>query len=121
LPGHSNEKIIAQCSQIDFFPTLFGYFNWSYESKYYGKDVNLFSDGEERALIGNYRKLALLKDRSLSVLSEKQVARCYDWDKTSNDLQPIPDNQVMNQETITYYQTIDHLYRNGLLKSNLSN
>ena len=46
-------------SQIDIFPTLFGYLNWSYETNFFGKDISKMRFLDERAFIGNHRKLVL--------------------------------------------------------------
>ncbi len=114
LRDHAPEKVAKLCSQIDFFPTLFGYLNWSYESQFFGKDISRFSTAHERAFIGNYRKLGLLKKNNLVVLSDKKDANYYDVKDgilTKTQLDPTAVN-----EAISYYQYNDYLYKNGLLK-----
>ncbi len=114
LKNHAPEKIDKLCSQIDLFPTLFGYLNWSYESQFFGKDISRFSPADERAFIGNYRKLGLLKKENLVVLSDKKDANYYNVKNgilTKTDL-----DSTAVIEAISYYQYNDYLYKNGLLK-----
>jgi hypothetical protein len=71
---------------------------------------------DERALIGNYRKLGLLKDDKLMVLNEQNGADFYKWNKEDNSLSEIPTDNDFLDETISYYQVADYLYRNDGLK-----
>jgi len=116
LPNQQSQKIEKQCSQIDFFPTLFGYLNWSYASNFYGKDVNLFSNEDQRAFIGNYRKLGLLKVDKLSVLGDQRKSNFYTWNKKTNKLNLEKNNHDFLKEIISYYQTNDYRYKNNLMK-----
>lgn len=116
LPNTEPQKIDALCSQIDVFPTLFALLNWDYNSNLYGKNILEISKKEERAFIGNYRKLGLLKNQQLLVLGDQQKANYYEWETNTNDLiLRKPDTQLLN-ETISFYQTADFLYRNNGLK-----
>ncbi len=116
LPDQPSRAIDTQCSQIDIFPTLFGYFNWSYRSYFYGKDVNAFREGDARAFIGNYRKLGLLKGDQLSVLGDQKKVNFYHWDRNTNTLLLEPANSKSYKEVVSYYQTNDFLYKNGFMK-----
>lgn len=117
-----NPKLIAPqsvnklCSQIDLFPTIFGLMNWDYTSNFFGKDILKMNASDERALIGNYRKLGLLKDDKLMVLNEQNGSDFYQWNKDDNSLKEIPNNVNFLDETISYYQVADYLYRNNGLK-----
>lgn len=113
---HDPRSISSLCSQIDFFPTLFGYLNWSYTSHFYGRDVNRIAKGDERALIGNYRKLGLLKDDTLWVLADQKQGHAYTWNIKTNELQPVSTTSTSFEEIIAYYQSMDYLYQHGLLK-----
>jgi len=71
FPSEMNQKVKKQCSQIDVFPTLFSMMNWSYESNFFGK--NVFNPNfEERALVGTYRKLVLMKKRKVMICSDQK-------------------------------------------------
>lgn len=110
-----NQKVTKQCSQIDLFPTFFSIMNWSYESNFFGKNVfNPYF--EERALVGTYRKLVLMKKEKVMILSDQKKQAFYTWNKTDNSLKPLPMNKSFLNETISWYQTADYLFTNKLLK-----
>lgn len=108
------QKVTKLCSQIDVFPTLFGQLHWSYTSNFFGTDV-LSKNYQERALIGTYLKLALQKDKVITILSNKKTNTRYNWYKESNKLKVVPNNKTELNETISWYQTADYLYLNNKL------
>ena len=116
LPNHSKNKILPQASQIDFFPTLFGYLGWEYTSSFYGKDINTSLPKNQRAFIGNYRKLGLLKANRLSILGDQNKSFFYKYDKETNTLEPKNETLKTLEEIIAYYQTNDYRYQNELMK-----
>lgn len=109
------QKIGKLCSQIDLWPTLFSLFHWRYESDFFGKDV-LDPKFEQRALLGTYRKLVLMKDNQVMILSDQKKQAFYDWYKADNRLKPLPMDQSFLDETIAWYQSADYLFNNKLLK-----
>lgn len=115
LPESSNQKINKLCSQIDLFPTLFSLFNWNYDSDFFGKDV-LDPGFEERSLMGTYRKLVLMKQEKVMILSDQKKEAFYTWNKNDNSLKPLPMDKSFLDETISWYQTADYLFTNKLLK-----
>ena len=116
LKASKPTEITQLCSQIDVFPSLFGMLNWSYTSQFMGIDINKSNNTEERAFIGNYTKLALLKNHKIMVLNEKKGANFYQWNEEYNQLNIIKTDPVFLKETVSYYQTNDYFYKNGLLK-----
>ena len=116
LPQKNKGKINKLCSQIDMFPTLFGLLGWDYTSNLFGKDVLQMTPEEERAFIGNYRKLGLLKGNKVMVLGDQKNANFYGWDPSDNSLKSIPTDRAFLDETISWYQVADFLYSNGGLK-----
>jgi len=116
LKEEKSTEIDKLCSQIDIFPTLFGYLNWSYESNAFGKDINKMGTHEERAFIANHRKLGLLKEGKLMVLDSKKDHTFYAWNSVTNKLTPLASNPYFLKETITYYQTAYDLFKNNGLK-----
>ena len=116
LPQKNTGKINNLCSQIDMFPTLFGLLGWDYTSNLFGKDVLQMTPEEERAFIGNYRKLGLLKGNQVMVLGDQKNANFYDWDPSDNSLKSIPTDRAFLDEAISWYQVADFLYSNGGLK-----
>jgi phosphoglycerol transferase MdoB-like AlkP superfamily enzyme len=110
-----SQIIGKQCSQIDLFPTLFSIFNWKYESNLFGK--NVFDPSfEERALLGTYRKLTLMKNDKAMILSDQKKQTFNKWDKKTNNLSTIPMDKTFLEETIAWYQTADYLFTHKLLK-----
>ena len=115
FPQETNQKVSKQCSQIDVFPTFFSMMNWSYESNFFGK--NVFNPNfEERAFVGTYRKLVLMKKEKVMILSDQKRQSFYSWNKTDNSLKPLPMDKSFLNETISWYQTADYLFTNKLLK-----
>ena len=112
----SNQKITKMASQIDVLPTLFSILNWEYSSNLFGKDILAMKPEEERAFIGNYRKLGLLKGNKLMVLSDQKKTDFYQWESETNILTPIPEEEDFLNETVSYYQASDYLFHNEGLK-----
>ncbi len=115
LPENQNQKIAQQCSQIDLWPTLFSLFHWDYESDFFGKNV-LDANFEQRALMGTYRKLVLMKKDKVMILSDQKKQAFYSWNKEDNSLKSLPIDQSFLEETISWYQTADFLFTNKLLQ-----
>ncbi len=89
--------------------------NWDYESNFFGKDV-MNPNFEERALVGTYRKLVLMKKEKVMILSDHKKQALYSWNKADNSLKPLPMDKSFLDETISWYQTADYLFTNKLLK-----
>ncbi|MDD5373940.1 MAG: LTA synthase family protein [Sulfurimonas sp.] len=103
-------------SQIDIMPTLFGLLNWSYKSKFYGKDI-LDSSFEQRALVGTYQKLGLYKENSLTILSVGKKIQSYevlDQDIFSTKYKEIETNSKMKDDILGYYQGASLLHKKRL-------
>ena len=111
------QKTDKLCSQIDIFPTLFGMLHWKYTSDFYGKNV-LADDFEQRAFLGTYLKLGLMKKDKIMVLSNQQKQNFYRWNKIDNSLNPIPMDKSFLNETISFYQSADYLFTNHKLSVN---
>ncbi len=116
LKGKTPNDVDKLCSQVDIFPTLFGYFNWSYQSQLLGKDISKMETSDERAFIGNYRSLGLFKGNKLMVLRDKKSANFYEWSRKGNKLNPIKTDSAFLKETVSYYYSNDYFYQNNLYK-----
>ncbi len=110
------QKISKLVSQIDLFPSLFSLLNWTYKSNFFGQDIFEMSKDDERAFIGNYRKLGLLKENRLLILGDQRQASFYQWDPSNNNLKSIPTDSSFFNETISFYQVADYLYSHKGLK-----
>jgi phosphoglycerol transferase MdoB-like AlkP superfamily enzyme len=115
MPEALNQKVAKQCSQIDLFPTFFALQNWTYDSDFFGKNV-LSPAFEERAFMGTYRKLVLMKQNKVMILSDQKKQAFYTWNKADNSLKPLPMEKSFLNETISWYQTADYLFTNKFLK-----
>ncbi|QQX76840.1 MULTISPECIES: LTA synthase family protein [Aequorivita] len=117
VPNTSSQKVNKMASQIDIFPTLFSLLNWNYDTNLYGTDILNMKPEEERAFVGTYRKLGLLKgDDKVMVLGDQKVSNFYQWDRESNELLPLKENEAFLKEIISNYQTADYLFTNDGLK-----
>jgi len=112
------QKVDKLSSQIDVFPTLFTLLHWDYKSNLFGRDILKMTKDDERAFIGNYRKLGLLKDDKLVVLSGDKKANLYQWIEEDNTLIDLPMDEDFLMEVTSYYQVADYLYRNNGLQLN---
>ena len=119
LPSTAPQKIDKMASQIDIFPTLFSILNWNYNSNLYGTDILKMKPEEERAFVGTYRKLGLLKKNvNILVLGDQKVSNFYQWNRETNELLPLKEDETFLKEIISNYQTADYLFSNGGLKLN---
>ena len=112
------KKIDRLTSQIDVMPTLFGYLNWDYSTSLYGKDINQTKIGEERAFIGNYRTLGLLKQNIFTQIDDRKRTKQFSVsgeDKTLVELKQ--QNKKLVDETISYYQTASERFKNAKMKA----
>ena len=105
-------------SQVDLIPTLLGLLGQSYEAKFYGDDI-LREDHHERAFVGNYQKLGLFRNNTLTVLSPDKTVQNYKVDKQTlysvayTEEEP---SQADLNDTVTYYQSASYLYKHDLLR-----
>lgn len=111
------EKINRLTSQIDLMPTLFGYLGWNYNTSLFGKDINQTKLGEERAFIGNYRTLGMLKDHIFTQIDDRKRVKQFTVKDSDQSLKEIKSkNQKLVSETISYYQTASERFKNGKMK-----
>ncbi len=105
-------------SQIDIMPTLFGYLKWNYETELYGKDINRMARNEERAFLGNYRTLGMLKSNYFIEINDRKKINNYTWnhDKKLMKKVKVKDLEVLEKLTISYYQIASERFKNGSMK-----
>jgi phosphoglycerol transferase MdoB-like AlkP superfamily enzyme len=113
------QRIERLTSQIDLMPTLFGYLGWNYTTSLYGKDINHTKIGDERAFIGNYRTLGMLKGNVFTQIDDRK--RLKQFTVSGNEKQSLSEiktkNQEMASQTISYYQTASVRFKNGKMKA----
>ena len=111
------ERIERLTSQIDVMPTLFGYLGWNYNTSLYGKDINQTKIGDERAFIGNYRTLGMLKGNIFTQIDDRKRVKQFvvsGADKSLSEVKSKNNEQVA--ETISYYQTASERFKDGKMK-----
>lgn len=118
LPNADPQKIDKLSSQIDLFPTLFAQLGWDYETNLFGQNILDMKPGDERAFIGNYRKLGYLKDNKVMVLGDGKTANFYQWNPADNSMNALPMDNGFLETAISNYQVADYLYHNGGLRLN---
>lgn len=103
------------CSQIDYPPTLLGLLQWSYRSRFYGRDLTTLDAGTPgRALIANYQKLGLLEEDRLVILAPKQEVTVRPSGLLS--ISPAlarPDEESI-ADAISYYQNASFAFAHGI-------
>ncbi len=102
------QKVEKLGSQIDFAPTLLGLMNAKYNSHFFGHD--LMTTTEERAFLGNYQTVGLLKENVLTLLSPNKKVEQYKIDKDDKQEIMTDLNLKLVEETISYYQTASFLF-----------
>ena len=115
-PSIPIQKVDKLCSQIDLFPTLFSLLHWDYTSDFYGKNI-LNENFEQRAFMGTYLKLAMMKkNHAVMILSNQKKEHQYRWNPSTNSLLNVPMQQDFKNQTIAFYQSADYLFTNHRLK-----
>lgn len=111
-PGKINpgkfEKLTAQ---IDVGPTILGYLNFSYKSKFFGQDVFKMNEKDQRIFISTYQSLGYLKNNKLVILGPNKKANTFIPDfKTGNSV-ATENEQWLTEEAIANYQMASELYK----------
>jgi len=120
-PGNiAPRKIDKLASQIDVAPTVLGLLNFSYESRFFGRDILKMGPEQERAFIGTYQKLGYIKEDKLVVLDVKKETSLYQFNRSSGKTKKISPEQRIIDEAISYYQGADYLYKNRLNRQDIT-
>ncbi len=112
------KTITKLSSQIDTIPTLLALMNWSYESQFFGENI-LNPNFKERALIGTYQKLGLLRNKKLTILLPNRSVEEYKITKQSlnnSKYKKITPTEEDINDTISFYQGASFIFKSGLDK-----
>lgn len=112
------QRIDRLASQIDIAPTVLGLLNFSYTSKFFGKDILRIEPDQERAFIGTYQRLGFIKKDKLVVLDVKKEMSLYQFKGNTGEEKKVPPDQKLFDEAISYYQAADYLYQHHLNRWN---
>jgi len=110
------QQIDKLSSQIDVGPTLLGLMNWSYKTKFFGKDILKMTPNEERAFIANYQKLGFIKNNKITILSPQQKVSFYRFDRKTGGMVDIQADTSLLKDAISYYQSANYVYKKRLNK-----
>lgn len=114
-PGNITPGTIDKLSsQIDIAPTVLGLLNFTYQSRFFGRDILKMGPEHERAFIGTYQRLGYVKNDKLVVLDVKKESSLYQFSRTDGRTKKISPDQRLIDEAISYYQGADYLYKNRL-------
>jgi phosphoglycerol transferase MdoB-like AlkP superfamily enzyme len=118
-PSHITPGIQQRLmSQIDIDPTILGMLNFSYETKFFGYDLNTLPVGKERVFISTYQLLGYMRNDSLVVLAPKEEVSTYLVSEDKQSVTKIPNQKEMlpiEKEAITWYQTASFAFKNNLM------
>jgi phosphoglycerol transferase MdoB-like AlkP superfamily enzyme len=109
------QRIDRLMSQIDIPPTLLGLLDFRYYTKFLGRDILHSAPETDRAFVGNFQTLALMKDDRIVVLQPKRKVDLYRLDQ-GRIYVPLPADPAITREAISFYQVASHLFRNGLFR-----
>ena len=117
-PDIIKPKVISKLSsQIDTMPTLFSMMKWNYKSEFYGNDI-LDPNFQERAFIGNYQRLGLVKNKDLFILEPDKTIHHYSILEQGLKNVKYKEMDTISKkdelDTIAYYQSASYLYAHHL-------
>lgn len=113
-PAHvAPRRIDRLMSQIDIPPTLLGLLDFRYYTKFLGRDILRSAPETDRAFVGNFQTLAMMKDDRIVVLQPKRKVDTYRLQDGRTYL-PLPAEAALTREAIAFYQVASHVFRNGL-------
>lgn len=108
------QRVTKLSSQIDVAPTILGLLGADYESHFFGHDI--MKTKSERAFLGTYQKVGLLKDGVLTLLGPNKKVDQFAIDGTDGETPLSTLNDALVTQTISYYQVASYLFRRGQMK-----
>ncbi|TMG74471.1 MAG: LTA synthase family protein [Betaproteobacteria bacterium] len=115
-PKHvAPRRIDRLMSQIDIAPTLLGLLDFSYTSKFFGRDILHAPPESDRAFVANYQTLGYLKGDRMVVLQPKKKVEVYRMSEDMTHREPAQD-PALAREAISFYQTASYAFRSGLYR-----
>jgi phosphoglycerol transferase MdoB-like AlkP superfamily enzyme len=109
------QRIDRLMSQIDIAPTTLGLLDFSYYSKFFGRDVLNSPPESDRAFVANYQTLGYLKGDRMALLHPRRKTEMFRVDADKNIVEAVKDEAVL-RETISFYSVASYVFRNGLYR-----
>lgn len=114
-PGHIQPGNFDRLTaQIDVAPSILGFLNMDYTSKFFGQDVFKMSAGDERAFISTYQSLGYIKNNKLIILDPNKKTKTFVPDFLTGNATPVAPDMTLIKEAISNYQVASYLYKNHL-------
>jgi len=104
-------------SQIDLPPTVLGFLNQSYTSRFLGSDVFKRDTLNDRIFISTYQDMGYIRNNKLVILSPRARVEMYSFDYVSGVNTPIPLDKSLVNEAISWYQGASFLYKEKKYKN----
>lgn len=115
-PGIVKPQIVERlASQIDVAPTILALLNFSYDSKFFGKNILEMKESEERAILGTYSSLGFYSKGVFVTLGLNKTISYNKYDpKTLTISKGAKEDLAVRDLAISYYQNASFLWKNGL-------
>ncbi len=111
-------RIDTLASQIDIAPTVLGLLNFSYRTKFFGKDILKMDPSQARAFISTYQKLGFIKGDRLYIMGPQKYLAGYAFDRNSGNVIATAPRDADVTDMVSYYQGESYLYKHGLNRTN---
>lgn len=112
----AGQRVDTLASSFDVPPTILGALGFSYDSKFFGRDVFHTPASEGRALMTHNSDVALMRGSRIAVLGLHRSVRLYERGPAES-LTPIPSPDAAGRElindAIAFYDGADEEYRSG--------
>jgi len=116
-PKHIKPAVFSGLmSQIDIAPTVLGILNFSYDSRFLGRDVLRHGPSRERCLISTYERLGFIEDDELVILNPKKKVEFFDCDMTDGSVRPANGLSLELEDALAYYEGANIIYKQKLNK-----
>ena len=110
-------RLDTVASSLDVPPTVLGLLGGPYESRFFGRDLFREHGETGRALVNHNHTVALLRDGRLAALGLRRWNGLFAVPRDEGPFEPIrdpdPAARQLLEDTITYYEGADLLYRTG--------
>lgn len=106
-------EVNALVSQMDLPPTIMGFLNLPYTSRFFGTDMLKLK--KERALFATYQAMGYYTPGNLVVLMPNNKVEAFTVAADGTQTSAKPDQKLVN-EAISFYQTAYELFTSGKMK-----
>lgn len=105
-------RVDTLASQIDVAPTVLGLMQFSYRTRFLGKDILKLRPDEGRAFLSTYQLLGYVKDGQLLIEEPRKNIVAFRFDRTTGAVAPEETPSGLEHDMIAYYEGASLLYKN---------